>query len=75
MQGLHELGYDIVSTGGSAAAVEKAGVPVQRVEELTGFPEMLDGERPPPALLSPVAAMPALSTQRSSNVISLRGAC
>jgi len=43
MQGLHELGYDIVSTGGSAAAIEKSGIPVQRVEELTGFPEMLDG--------------------------------
>jgi phosphoribosylaminoimidazolecarboxamide formyltransferase/IMP cyclohydrolase len=40
---LHALGYEIVSTGGSAAAVEAAGVPVTRVEELTGFPEMLDG--------------------------------
>lgn len=38
-----ELGYEIVSTGGSASAIEAAGVPVQRVEELTGFPEMLDG--------------------------------
>jgi phosphoribosylaminoimidazolecarboxamide formyltransferase/IMP cyclohydrolase len=37
------LGYEIVSTGGSAAAIEKAGIPVKRVEELTGFPEMLDG--------------------------------
>jgi phosphoribosylaminoimidazolecarboxamide formyltransferase / IMP cyclohydrolase len=42
-KGLHQLGYEIVSTGGSASAVEKAGVPVLRVEELTGFPEMLDG--------------------------------
>ena len=42
-QGLAELGYEIVSTGGSAAAVQAAGVPVRRVEELTGFPEMLDG--------------------------------
>ena len=42
-QGLSELGYEIVSTGGSASAIEAAGVPVQRVEELTGFPEMLDG--------------------------------
>lgn len=42
-KGLSELGYDLVSTGGSAAAIEKAGVPVQKVEELTGFPEMLDG--------------------------------
>jgi phosphoribosylaminoimidazolecarboxamide formyltransferase/IMP cyclohydrolase len=43
LQGLVELGYEIVSTGGSATAIEKAGVPVKRVEELTGFPEMLDG--------------------------------
>lgn len=43
-QGLAELGYEIVSTGGSATAIEAAGVPVKRVEELTGFPEMLDGE-------------------------------
>ena len=38
------LGYELVSTGGSANAIEGAGVPVTRVEELTGFPEMLDGE-------------------------------
>lgn len=37
------LGYELVSTGGSAKAIEGAGVPVTRVEELTGFPEMLDG--------------------------------
>lgn len=44
MQGLSELGYELVSTGGSASAIESAGLPVRRVEELTGFPEMLDGE-------------------------------
>ena len=44
-QGLADLGYEIVSTGGSAKAVESAGVPVRKVEDLTGFPEMLDGER------------------------------
>lgn len=33
----------MVSTGGSAAAIEAAGLLVRRVEELTGFPEMLDG--------------------------------
>jgi hypothetical protein len=37
------MGYEIVSTGGSAKAVEAAGVPVKKVEDLTGFPEMLDG--------------------------------
>ncbi|KAI3423824.1 hypothetical protein D9Q98_009660 [Chlorella vulgaris] len=42
-KGLADMGYEIVSTGGSATAIEKAGVAVKRVEELTGFPEMLDG--------------------------------
>lgn len=50
-QGLKVLGYEIVSTGGSAAAVEAAGVAVRRVEELTGFPEMLDGMPTPYILL------------------------
>ncbi|CAH1422716.1 unnamed protein product [Lactuca virosa] len=41
--GLQELGYTIVSTGGTASALEKAGISVRKVEELTNFPEMLDG--------------------------------
>lgn len=41
--GLQELGYTIVSTGGTASALECAGVSVTKVEELTCFPEMLDG--------------------------------
>ena len=43
MQGLAEAGYELVSTGGSAKAIEAAGVPVKSVDQLTGFPEMLDG--------------------------------
>ena len=42
-RGLHEGGAEIVSTGTTAKAIEAAGVPVTRVEELTGFPECLDG--------------------------------
>lgn len=42
-QGLIDLGFELVSTGGSAAAIEKLGLPVTKVEELTRFPEMLDG--------------------------------
>ena len=42
-QGLAEAGYEIISTGGSAKAIEAAGVPVKSVDQLTGFPEMLDG--------------------------------
>src|SRR3954463_6082582 len=43
VRGLHEAGVALVSTGGSAALIEGLGVPVTRVEELTGFPECLDG--------------------------------
>jgi phosphoribosylaminoimidazolecarboxamide formyltransferase/IMP cyclohydrolase len=42
-QGLRDLGVKIISTGGTANALEAAGVPVRQVSELTGFPEMLDG--------------------------------
>lgn len=37
------LGWELISTGGTFAALEKAGIPVLRVEDITGFPEMLDG--------------------------------
>jgi phosphoribosylaminoimidazolecarboxamide formyltransferase / IMP cyclohydrolase len=42
-QGLHSSGVELVSTGGSAKAISNAGVPVTKVEAITGFPEMLDG--------------------------------
>ena len=40
---LHAAGVAIVSTGSTAKTIEAAGVPVTPVEELTGFPECLDG--------------------------------
>ena len=40
---LHDAGVELVSTGGSAALIEGLGLPVTRVEDLTGFPECLDG--------------------------------
>ena len=40
---LHELGWQIVSTGGTAATVRNAGIPVTEVAELTGSPEMFNG--------------------------------
>jgi phosphoribosylaminoimidazolecarboxamide formyltransferase/IMP cyclohydrolase len=43
VRGLHDAGVTLVSTGGSAALIEGLGLPVTRVEELTGFPECLDG--------------------------------
>jgi phosphoribosylaminoimidazolecarboxamide formyltransferase/IMP cyclohydrolase len=41
--GLHAAGVQIVSTGTTARTIAAAGVPVTAVEELTGFPECLDG--------------------------------
>jgi phosphoribosylaminoimidazolecarboxamide formyltransferase/IMP cyclohydrolase len=41
--GLHEAGVEIVSTGGTAKALADAGVPVVPVEQVTGFPESLEG--------------------------------
>lgn len=40
---LHELGAELVSTGGTARALREAGLTVRDISDLTGFPEMLDG--------------------------------
>jgi phosphoribosylaminoimidazolecarboxamide formyltransferase / IMP cyclohydrolase len=40
---LAALGWEIVSTGGTADALHHAGVPVIPIEQVTGFPEMMDG--------------------------------
>jgi phosphoribosylaminoimidazolecarboxamide formyltransferase/IMP cyclohydrolase len=42
-QGLAQLGWEIISTGGTAAALRAAGVVVISVDQVTGFPELLDG--------------------------------
>jgi phosphoribosylaminoimidazolecarboxamide formyltransferase/IMP cyclohydrolase len=42
-RGLVDLGWEILSTGGTAAALRAAKVPVLDVEQVTGFPELLDG--------------------------------
>jgi phosphoribosylaminoimidazolecarboxamide formyltransferase/IMP cyclohydrolase len=42
-RGLVDLGWEILSTGGTAAALRGAKVPVLDVEQVTGFPELLDG--------------------------------
>ena len=43
VRGLHRAGVALVSTGGSARLIEELGIPVTKVEDLTGFPECLDG--------------------------------
>ena len=41
-RGLHDLGFELVSSGGTATAIAEAGIPVTPVAEVTGVPEMLD---------------------------------
>jgi phosphoribosylaminoimidazolecarboxamide formyltransferase / IMP cyclohydrolase len=40
-RGLHDLGWDLISSGGTAREVAAAGIPVTDVADLTGFPAIL----------------------------------
>ncbi|WP_430603842.1 phosphoribosylaminoimidazolecarboxamide formyltransferase/IMP cyclohydrolase [Enterococcus sp. DIV0724b] len=42
-KGLVELGVEIISTGGTKSTLEAEGIPTISIEEVTEFPEMLDG--------------------------------
>jgi phosphoribosylaminoimidazolecarboxamide formyltransferase/IMP cyclohydrolase len=42
-KGLAELGVEVVSTGGTARELEGAGIAVRAIDDLTGFPEIMDG--------------------------------
>jgi phosphoribosylaminoimidazolecarboxamide formyltransferase / IMP cyclohydrolase len=42
-KGLSELGFELISTGGTKKALEDAGIPVIGVSDVTGFPEILEG--------------------------------
>ena len=42
-KGLSERGVELISTGGTARALQAAGLAVTGVSEVTGFPEMMDG--------------------------------
>jgi phosphoribosylaminoimidazolecarboxamide formyltransferase/IMP cyclohydrolase len=42
-RGLHTLGWELLSTGGTARALREADIPVRDVSDVTQFPEMLDG--------------------------------
>ena len=39
-QFLHEIGVEIISTGGTMKAIKDAGIPVTYVSDVTGFPEI-----------------------------------
>lgn len=40
---LARKGIEIIASGGTAAAIKKAGVPVTEISDITGFPECMDG--------------------------------
>ena len=40
---VNEFGAEIISTGGTARALKDAGVPVTPIDDVTQFPEMMDG--------------------------------
>ncbi|MCI8540639.1 MAG: bifunctional phosphoribosylaminoimidazolecarboxamide formyltransferase/IMP cyclohydrolase [Erysipelotrichaceae bacterium] len=42
-KGLHALGYEIISTGGTKRALDEAGIPTIGISEVTKFPEIMDG--------------------------------
>jgi phosphoribosylaminoimidazolecarboxamide formyltransferase/IMP cyclohydrolase len=42
-RGLSELGWELISSGGTSKALREAGIPTTEVEAVTGAPEMLDG--------------------------------
>src|SRR5918992_2952401 len=42
-RGLASRGFELVSTGGTAKALQQAGLPVVAISDVTGFPEMMDG--------------------------------
>ena len=42
-KGLVELGYEIISTGGTLKAIQDANIEAKAVDEITGFPEIMDG--------------------------------
>jgi len=71
-RGLHEAGVALVSTGSTAATIAAAGLAVTPVEEVTGFPECLEGRvqtlhpAGPAAAGAPRASRSAARTARSS---------
>ena len=63
---LHQAGWKIVSTGGTAAFLKGKGIPVDEVSAVTGFPEILDGRVKTlhPLIFGPVLARRTAEHQR-----------
>ena len=43
VSGLRDLGYEIISTGGTRKALHDAGIETISISDVTGFPEIMDG--------------------------------
>jgi phosphoribosylaminoimidazolecarboxamide formyltransferase / IMP cyclohydrolase len=70
-RGLVERGWELLSTGGTAAALRSAGLPVTDVADVTGHPEMLDGRV---KTLHPAVHGPLLARyERPEDVAALEG--
>ena len=65
---LHEKGVELISTGGTAKALQDAGLPVTSVDSLTGFPEMMDGRVKTlhPAIHAPLLSRPVVPSDMAS---------
>ncbi len=59
-RGLHDLGVELVASGGTAKALAGAGLPAIAVSDLTGYPDLLDGRVKTlhPAIHGPILARP-----------------
>ncbi len=79
-RGLAELGFELVSSGGTASLLEEHGLAVTRVEDVTGAPEMLGGRvktlhprdprrhpRPPRPRGGPRRRSPSTGSSRSTS--------
>jgi len=57
-RGLHDLGVELIASGGTARAIAEAGLPVTPVVDITGFPEILGGRVKTlhPAIHGPILA-------------------
>ena len=57
---LHDLGVELIASGGTARALADAGLPVTAVSDLTGYPEILGGRVKTlhPAIHGPILARP-----------------
>lgn len=59
-RGLHDMGVELVASGGTAKTLADAGLPAIPVSDLTGYPDLLDGRVKTlhPAIHGPILARP-----------------